>query len=134
MDEEHVKVTETTTKSATPNATQRTEQVTTASGGTPSGLVLAERIVYFLVGALGVLLLIRFVLSLLGANLGNMFAEFIFGLSNPFVAPFLNLFNFETALGASRFELETLIAVIVYSLLGWLVVTLLRLPRRSAEA
>lgn len=130
MDEENVKVTETTTTKTAPDTTQRTEQA--GSGGSSSGLVIAERIVYFLVGALAILLAIRFTLSLLGANLGNFFADFIFGLSNPFVAPFLNLFNYETALGSSRFELETLVAIAVYALLGWLVATLLRLPRRNA--
>lgn len=131
MDDEKVKVTETTTTKTAPGVAQRTEEVATT--GTPSGLVVAERVVYFLIGALAILLAIRFTLSLLGANLGNVFADFIFGLSNPFVAPFLNLFNYQTALGTSRFELETLVAIAVYALLGWLVVTLLRLPRRSAD-
>lgn len=130
MDDEKVQVTETTTTKSTPDATQQVQQVRTA--GSPSGLVIAERIVYFLVGALAILLAIRFTLSLLGANLGNMFADFIFGLSNPFVVPFLNLFNYQTAFGLSRVEVETLVAIGVYALLGWLVVTLLRVPRRSS--
>lgn len=131
MDDEKVTVTETKTTKETPEAVHSVERVETT--GSPSGLVLAERVVYFLVGALAILLAIRFTLSLLGANLGNVFADFIFGLSNPFVAPFLNLFNYQTAFGLSRIEVETLVAIGVYALLGWLAVALLRVPRRSAS-
>lgn len=131
MDDEKVTVTETKTTKETPEAVRSVGRVETT--GSPSGLVLAERVVYFLVGALAILLAIRFTLSLLGANLGNVFADFIFGLSNPFVAPFLNLFNYQTAFGLSRIEVETLVAIGVYALLGWLVVALLRVPRRSVS-
>ena len=133
MDDEKVKVTETTSQSnvATPGAAKQTKQVTTAQSSTPSGLVMAERVVYFLVSLLEVLLLFRFVLSLLGANRGNGFADFIFGMSAPFIQPFLNLFNYQTAYGVSRFELETLVAAIAYAVLGALIVALIRLPRGS---
>lgn len=51
---------------------------------------LAARIVYMLSSVLIGLLTVRVALSLLGANKGNAFADFIYGVTAPFVAPFLD--------------------------------------------
>lgn len=37
----------------------------------------------------------------------------------PFVAPFFGLFGYTVKYGVSRFEIETLVAIIVYSLVGY---------------
>jgi YggT family protein len=71
------------------------------------------------------LLLLRFLLSLLGANPSNAIADFIYDTSQPFVAPFFGLFNYNTQFGISRFEIETLIAAISYGLLTWLLVNMI---------
>jgi hypothetical protein len=139
MDEEKTKVTETTTTTnaaETPAGDQKTTRVATTTAtdeGTPSPLTLAERIIYLVMIILQTLLLFRFLLSLLGANRGNGFAEFVFTTSAPFVQPFMGLFGFETAYGASRIEIETIIAALVYAVLTMIVIALLRLPRKSPE-
>jgi len=77
--------------------------------------------VYFLVGALEVLLLLRFILRVSGANAENSFAQFIFNLSAPFVAPFSTLFVSPTAEGARFiFDVNLLVAMVVYGVLGLL--------------
>ena len=81
-------------------------------------------VISYLTGALIVLLLIRVILSLFGANPENKFASFIYGLSAPFVAPFLDLFP-TPALGNFQLEINTLVALGVYGLLAWLVVRLI---------
>ena len=78
------------------------------------------QLVYFLTGALGVLLLLRVVLRLLAANPNNQFAQVIYGLSNPFVAAFANLFG-NPVLGRSVVDINALVAIVAYALLGWLV-------------
>lgn len=78
------------------------------------------QLVYFLTGALGVLLLLRVVLRLLAANPNNQFAQLIYGLSNPFVASFANLFG-NPVLGRSVVDINALVAIVAYALLGWLV-------------
>lgn len=78
------------------------------------------QVVYFLSGALGVLLLLRVVLRLFGANPNNSFAQVIYGLSNPFVAPFANLFG-PVPNRSQVFETNTLVAIVAYALLAWLV-------------
>ena len=81
----------------------------------------------FLVGLLEVLLVLRFVLRVAGANTGNTFAQFIYSLSEPFIAPFSTLFiSPVTGGGANIFDLNVLVAIVVYALLGWLGITLVR--------
>ena len=48
--------------------------------------------IYILVGFLQVLLFIRLLLRLLGANPENQFAQFIYGVSDLFMSPFATLF------------------------------------------
>ena len=81
-------------------------------------------VIYYLTGALIILLLLRVVLSLFGANPENKFASFIYGLSAPFVSPFLDLFP-TPALGNFQLEINTLVAIAIYALLAWLIVRLI---------
>lgn len=69
----------------------------------------------FIVG----LILIRFILTLLGANPDNAFANIIYSLSYPLVAPFFGLFGYTLQLGVARFEFESLVAMLVYALIGY---------------
>lgn len=89
--------------------------------------------IYILVGFLQVLLFIRFLLRLLGANTENQFAQFIYGISRPFMVPFATLFispvsddSLNPIGGSNVFDLNVIVAIIVYALLGWLGVTLVR--------
>ena len=66
-----------------------------------------------------------FVLVLLGANRLNSFADTIYSLSQPFVRPLFGLFNYQTNYGYGRLEYETLIAMLMYVLLGWAIVRLI---------
>jgi uncharacterized protein YggT (Ycf19 family) len=86
----------------------------------------AVSIIYFLVGALEILLLLRFFLRLSNANLENQFAQFIYDFSAPFVAPFSTLFISPT-FGNAIFDVNLLVAMIVYALLGWLVGRLIQI-------
>lgn len=78
-------------------------------------------IVYFLFGAILLLLAVRVVLQLIGVNAANAFAGFIYGLSTPFVALFASLTQNPTLGGASVLEITTLIAMVVWAIMGWLV-------------
>ena len=77
-------------------------------------------IVYFVFGALIVLLGVRMLLHVLGVNPDNGFAAFINGLSGLFVAPFASLLQ-NPASGAMVLEVTTAIAMIVYAILAWLI-------------
>jgi hypothetical protein len=92
-----------------------------------------QQIVYLLVGILTGLLALRLLSLLFGANPFNGFVDFIYTVTNPFVAPFRGIFGYDVALGASKFEAETLVAIIVYALLGYLLVKILEVGRRNVH-
>jgi hypothetical protein len=84
-------------------------------------------LVYFLTGAVGFLLALRIVLKLMAANPDSGFTRFIYGVSGPFVAPFAGIVGTPSAENGSVFELSTLIALIVYLIIGWGIARLLAL-------
>ena len=95
--------------------------------GKSNSQVIATRIVWYLAGVLLVLLAFRFVLALLGANPYNGFANFIYTVSHPFVAPFFSLFGYNLRYGVSRFETFTLVAMAVYAVVTYGIVYLINL-------
>lgn len=119
--------------------TDRTDQNTTNDVQQPveskseHRMTVAERVVYLVGGLLMTLLGFRFLLSLLGADRANGFADFIYTTSHPFVAPFFGLFNYEEQFGQSRFEFETLVAMIVYGVIMVIVARLVTIGSRRAD-
>lgn len=97
------------------NVATRTRTVSSTAGAGITG----QRIVQYLLGVIESLLALRVVLSMLGANRGNAFAELIYGITYPLVSPFFGLFGYEFQYGVARLEIETLVAMVVYGLLGW---------------
>ena len=90
--------------------------------------------IWLLFGIVVGILAIRFILKLLGANEAAGFASLIYGASAPFVAPFSNLFA-NPGSGGSVLELTTMVAIIVFMLVAWLiarVIWLLAGENRSA--
>jgi uncharacterized protein YggT (Ycf19 family) len=90
-----------------------------------------SQVVWFVAGVILILLAFRFLLSLLGANTTNSFAHFIYSTSHPFVAPFFGLFNYNNIqYGVSRFEVYTLVAMLVYAAAAWILAYLFNIGRR----
>jgi len=90
---------------------------------------VAARVIWFLGDLLMLLLAFRFFLALFGANPANWFANLIYTVSRPFVAPFFSLFNYNYQIGTSRFEVYTLVAIVVYGVIAWLLARLVTLNR-----
>jgi membrane-bound ClpP family serine protease len=92
------------------------------------------RVVYFVFGAIEILIAARFLLLLFGANAAAGFVAFIYGLSGFFMAPFNAVFQTQTAAGAT-FEWSALVALAVYALIAWGIVVLIRTvnPRSSSD-
>jgi hypothetical protein len=78
-------------------------------------------IVYFLFGIVELLLAVRVILHLVGANADNGFASFIYGLSSPFVALFSSLLQNPVLSPTATLEITTLIAMVVWAIVAWLV-------------
>jgi len=129
------KVEETVVQDEAPQAgTRRVATTTTSDDGAAvaTGPSTAERVVYYISGVLLALLAFRFVLSLLGANRANGFADFIYGATYPFVAPFFGLFGYKVEYGVSRVEIETLVAMAVYALIAYGIAKMIRIARKEA--
>lgn len=120
-----------------PDVTKETITTTENNGTTerePSrqdstGYNTAGYLIYFVFGLLEILLSFRFVFKLLGANPSTGFVDFIYNLSAIFVTPFEGIFNTSLAEGAvttSVFEPATLVALIVYAVVAWGIVALIR--------
>ena len=71
-------------------------------------------------GVIEVLLAIRFLLRLFGADPTAPFSAMILGVTAPFVAPFVGVFPNAAASG-SVFEPASLLAIVIYALLAWLI-------------
>jgi hypothetical protein len=82
----------------------------------------AQRLVYYIAGAIEILILFRLVFKMTGASPASGFIAFIYALSGFFVFPFQAIFGNTTAPGAETtavFEPATLIAIAVYAVLAW---------------
>ena len=90
---------------------------------TTKPLFRGTQIVWYILGILEAILAFRFVLKLLGANLRAGFTDFIYDISYPFAAPFLNVFS-TTRVEGSVFEWTTLLAMAVYWLVAWGIIKL----------
>src|SRR5579859_578059 len=77
------------------------------------------QLVYWAFGLVEGLIAIRVILKALGANQAAGFAQFIYNITAALVAPFINLFS-NPAYGNSVLELSSIVALIVYSLIAWL--------------
>ena len=128
MAENTENVRETTTRAG--DTIQKTTESRSSIDDTEHRSNLAARIVWYIAGILLVLLGLRFILTLLGANTTNGFANFIYNTSHPFVSPFFSLFNYHNyTYGTSRFEVYTLVAMLVYALIAWGIAKLVTLNR-----
>ncbi len=89
-----------------------------------------EHLIYFLFGIMEVLLAFRLVFKLTGASLSSAFVGLIYGLTGIFILPFEGIFRRGFAQGletTSVLEPSTLVAIIVYAVLAWGIVKLLRI-------
>ena len=76
------------------------------------------QLIWWLFGLLEAVLALRFIFKLVGVNAANPFASFLYSVSGFFVKPFASLTGAPAAAGMV-FEFSTLIAMIIYGLVGW---------------
>jgi hypothetical protein len=87
----------------------------------------AAGLVYALFGLLEALLALRFVFRLLGANPAASFVSWLYGFTDFFIAPFYGIFGqpvYQFQNVVSVFDTATLVAIIVYGLIGGVIARL----------
>lgn len=95
--------------------------------------VVLSRVVYYIFGVIEVLLAIRFVFGMFGANMAAPFVRLIYGVTDVFMVPFNAIFATQRLEGAT-FEWSVLVAIVVYALIAWGLVALIHAvsPREHA--
>lgn len=119
-----------TTQGSNSNPVVNTTTKNTSVKSTASSSQTIEYLIYFLFGALEVLLAFRLILKLTGASISSAFVGLIYGLTGIFILPFEGIFRRGYAQGVetrSILEPSTLVAIIVYAVLAWGMVKLLRI-------
>ncbi|MGZ8475852.1 MAG: YggT family protein [Candidatus Limnocylindria bacterium] len=94
----------------------------------------ARRVLTLLFSILTVLLAIRVILFLLVANQSNQIVDFVYGVTEPFVAPFRGIFAFDNVQpgGGSVFDIAAVVAFIGWLLIYLLLMAILSLADRDA--
>lgn len=89
------------------------------------------QLVWFVVGFINVILILRVVFLLFNAQTSG-FTGFLYNVTSPFVMPFLGIFPAPTT-GVTYFDTAALVAIIIYSLVAWGAVTLIRIISSRQE-
>ncbi|MDP2744087.1 MAG: hypothetical protein Q8P00_03360 [Dehalococcoidia bacterium] len=82
------------------------------------------QVVWLFVGVIEVLIGLRVFLKLIGANPANDFGGFVYNFAGVFLAPFFGLTGSPSS-GAMVLEVPSLIAMLVYALVGWAIVRMI---------
>ena len=109
---------------------QQTRKVNTEVSS--DGKTTASNAVWYILGVIEILIGLRFVLKIFGANPNSGFVDFIYNITGILTGPFDNIFGVSSAQTGevrSVFEPSIIVAAIVYALIAWGVVKLLTLNR-----
>jgi uncharacterized protein YggT (Ycf19 family) len=99
----------------------------------PGPLYWARRVLSLLFGILAVLIGLRILLLLLVANQSNAIVDFVYTVTEPFVAPFRGIFAIDQVSpgGGSVFDVGAVVALVGWLLIYLLLMAILRLGDRS---
>ncbi len=90
-----------------------------------SGGSFVASVINGLIGIVEVLLLLRLVLELLGANAASPFVAWAYSISGAFIGPFVGAFPGVYLTATSVLDIVAVVAMVAYALLGWLLIELL---------
>lgn len=89
----------------------------------------ANAYVWYVVGVIDVLVALRFIFFILGAK-NTGFTSILYQVTYPFVALFKGIFPSPTS-DTGYFDTAAVLAIIVYVLLGWGIVSLIDISKRN---
>ena len=100
---------------------RRQRVVETAPSGRRVFVARFTQFLWLVVSVIVILLGIRFAFVLISANAATGFVNFIYQVTDPLVLPFKNI------VVTPGFDIGAIIAIFVYMIVGWLIITLFRL-------
>jgi len=111
---------------------QQTKRVQTEPA--PDAKTTVQNIIWYLLGLIEVLIGLRFILKLLGANPASGFVDFIYNVTKVLTAPFDSIFGVTQATTGqtqSVFEPSILVAALVYALIAWGIVKVITINNKQ---
>ncbi len=90
----------------------------------------SERLEYGL-GILELLLGINFLFAIFNASALNLLAKLLNVMTFPFTAPFYALFGKDPSYALSKGELANLAAMVIYPIITWAIIAMIRLNKRK---
>jgi hypothetical protein len=84
-------------------------------------LLKVSQVIWLFVGVVEILIGLRVLFNLIGANPANDFVGFVSNLAGVFLAPFLGMTG-NLSSGGMVLEIPAIIAMFVYALVGWVIV------------
>ena len=112
---------------------QQTKRVQTESAADPQ--TVAQNAVWYILGFIEIVLALRFILKLLGANPASPFVSLVYNVSGVLTVPFDSIFGVTKAAAGqtvSVFEPSILVAGVVYALIAWGIVKLITINQKTA--
>ena len=88
--------------------------------------------IWYIVGIVDLLVALRLVFHLFGARAVG-FADLLYKITGLFVAPFRGIFSNPNIEG-SYFEMASVVAIVIYALLGWIISRLIDLSTRPTNS
>ena len=101
----------------------------------PSPLATLQRLVVFIFGLIEAVIVIRIILLLLAAREGNDVVQFVYGVSEIFVAPFRGILRIdEVQAGIAALDFGAIVALVFWVIIELIVIAALRIFRPTATA
>ena len=101
----------------------------------PSPLATVERLIIFIFSLIEAIILLRIVLLMLAAREGNDVVQFVYGVSEFFVAPFRGILRIdEVQAGVAALDFGAIVALVFWAIIELVVIAALRVFRPSATA
>ena len=93
------------------------------------------QVIWYVLGVIEVLLTIRILLKMLGANVSSPFVSLIYIITDPLAGPFSNIFGVSVSQEGAALEWSTFVAIIMYAVVAFALVQLMQLikPTTSQE-
>jgi hypothetical protein len=89
------------------------------------------QVTYLALGIIEILLGLRVALKVLAASPNAGFSRALYAITSPLVVPFQGVFPNPHAYGSS-FELSTVLAMLIYAILAWVIIRILLVVNRRA--
>lgn len=113
-------------------AVHTVEQVPTKAAVEEVKANKANAYIWYVIGFINILVALRFIFLLLGAR-NTGFTSFLYQITSPLVAAFKGIFPSPSA-ETGYFDTASLLAIVVYVLIGWGIVSLIDISKRNKVA